>query len=218
MPRITALEPQQRNAERVNVHLDGEFAFGLAALTVQQAGLYVGRDLTLAEIEALLDEDTFQKAYHRALLFLGYRPRSESEVRRRLAKAKVEPDVVEHVLERLRAGRLVDDRDFARYWVENREAFNPRGARLLAAELRQRGVEREVVAEALEGIGDERESALAAGRRKALQLKGLDYRTFRDRLGAFLARRGFDWETTKDAVNRLWQETQGELPDEASEA
>jgi regulatory protein len=217
VPRITALEAQQRNAERINVHLDGEFAFGLAALTVQQAGLYIGRELTPAEIEGLLNEDTFQKALNRALLFLGYRPRSESEVRRRLTKAKVEPDVVEHVVERLRAGRLVDDREFARYWVENRESFNPRGARMLAAELRQRGVEREVVEEALEGITDESESALTAGRRKLRSLSGLDYRSFRDKMGNHLARRGFNYDTIKDVVNRLWQESQGELPEEAEE-
>lgn len=217
MPRITALEVQQRNRERINVHLDGEFAFGLAAITVQQAGLYIGRELTPAEIEPLLDEDTFQKAFNRALLFLGYRPRSESEVRRRLAKAKVEPDVIARVVTRLRADGLIDDRDFARYWVENRESFNPRGTRLLAAELRQKGVEREVVEEALTEVENEGESALVAGRRKLRQLSGLEFRDFRQKMGNHLARRGFDYETARNAVNRLWQESQGELPGEAGE-
>ena len=215
MPRVTALEPQ-RNGERINVHLDGEFAFGLAAITVQQFGLHVGRALSGEEIDALLSEDAFQRALGRALVFLGYRPRSEDEVRRRLAKAKVEPLVIDRVVARLRQDRLLDDRDFARYWVENRAAFSPRGTRLLSLELRQKGVEREVVAEAL-GEADEEEGALLAGRRRLRHYAGLDYRGFRQKMGGFLLRRGFAYETVRQAVNSLWQESQGELPAEATE-
>ncbi|MHB1416876.1 MAG: regulatory protein RecX, partial [Chloroflexota bacterium] len=125
MPRITALESQQRMAERINVFLDGEFAFGLAAITAQQAGLHIGRTLSQAEIDDLLVEDNFQKAFNRALILLGYRPRSEDEVRRRLLKAKVEPPIVDKVVERLREDGLLDDMAFAKYWAENRGAFNP---------------------------------------------------------------------------------------------
>ncbi len=216
MPRITALERQQRDGERLNVHLDGEFAFGLAVITAQRAGLYVGRELAPAEIDELLREDSFQKAFERALHFLGYRPRSESEVRRRLAKAQIEEHLVERVVARLRQDGLLDDRDFARYWVENRGNFHPRGARLLAAELRRKGVERAVIDEALAG-GDEEEGALAAGRRKLRQYASLDYRAFRQKMGAYLARRGFDYETSREAVNRLWLECQGAPPAEAAE-
>ncbi|MHB1005267.1 MAG: RecX family transcriptional regulator [Chloroflexota bacterium] len=217
MARITALEPQQRDGERVNVHLDGAFAFGLAAVTAQQAGLYVGRELSPADVASLQDEDAFQKALNRALVFLGYRPRSENEVRRRLARAKVEPEVVDRVVARLRADSLVDDRDFAHYWVENRESFNPRGTRMLAMELRQKGIEREAVEEALAEVTDEGESAFAAGRRRLKQYAGLDYREFRTKMGNFLARRGFAYEAAREAVNRLWQESQGDLPEEAEE-
>jgi len=214
LARITALERQARDGERINVYLDGEFAFGLAAITAQQAGLCIGRELSRAELDDLLREDAFQKALNRALVFLGYRPRSESEVRQRLAKAKFEPPLIERVVERLHADGLLDDLAFARYWTENREAFNPRGARLLSLELRRKGVDREVIDEALEGALDEDEGALAAGRRKLKQLSGLEYREFRQKMGAYLARRGFDYDTARDAVAKLWQESQGESPDE----
>ncbi len=216
MPRITALEPQQRDGERLNVHLDGEFAFGLAVITAQRAGLYVGRELSPAEIDELRREDSFQRAFERALRLLGYRPRSESEVRQRLAKAQIDDHLIDRVVARLRQDGLLDDRDFARYWVENRGNFNPRGTRLLAAELRRKGVDREVIAEALAG-GDEEEGALAAGRRKLRQFGSLDYRTFRQKMGAYLARRGFDYETARAAANRLWQESQGALPAEVED-
>lgn len=217
MPRITALEAQQRHAERVNVFLDGEFAFGLAVITAQQAGLHVGRELSPAEVDELLAEDVFQKAFARALILLGYRPRSEAEVRRRLNRAKFEPPVVERVLARLRRDGLVDDREFARYWAENRATFNPRGARLIAQELRLKGVERTAIEEAVEETVDDEQGALAAGRKKLRQLSGLDYRDFRQKLGNYLARRGFTYDTAKEAVNQLWRESHGQTPGDYTE-
>ena len=169
MPRITALETQQRHAERVNVFLDGEFAFGLAVITAQQAGLHIGGELSQAEIDALLGEDLFQKALARALVLLGYRPRSESEVRQRLVRAKFEPELIERVVEKLRAERYLDDREFARFWTENRTSFNPRGGRLISLELRQKGVERGAIEEALEEGLDEEAAAFAAARKKLRQ-------------------------------------------------
>jgi regulatory protein len=217
LPRVSALETQQRHAERVNVFLDGEFAFGLAVITAQQAGLHVGSELSQTEVATLLAEDLYQKALARALVLLGYRPRSEDEVRRRLVRAKFEPDLVDRVVAKLRADGLLDDREFARYWAENRSAFNPRGARLISQELRQKGVEREAIDEVLEETVDDDSAALVAGRKKAKQLAGLEYRDFRQKLGNFLARRGFNYDTAKDIVAKLWLESQGELPEEAEE-
>lgn len=209
MPRITALEAQ-RQAERVNVSLDGEFAFGLAVITAQRAGLRIGGELSAVEIDELLTEDVFQKAYARALILLGYRPRSEAEVRQRLNRAKFEPPVVERVVARLRTDGLLDDREFARYWAENRATFNPRGARLISQELRLKGVERTAIEEAVQEIVDDEQGALAAGRKKLRQLAGLDYPDFRQKLGNYLARRGFAYDVAKEAVNKLWQESRGE--------
>ena len=138
-------------------------------------------------------------AFDLAVRFLAARPRSELEIRRRLARAAVTD--VEPVLARLRSLNLVDDAAFARYWVEQRQTFRPRGARMLRAELRQYGV-------AAEPRIDEAEAAYRAGAKKARQLACLDEPTFRSRLSGFLARRGFEWEVITEAVERLWAEHQ----------
>ena len=85
----------------------------------------------------------------RALLLLSYRPRSEAEIRQKLAKAGFEPEVIATVLERLRANGLVRDEGFAHEWVENRGAFRPRSRRMLAYELRRKGVAEETIQQAL---------------------------------------------------------------------
>ena len=54
------------------------------------------------------------------------------------------------------------------------------------------------------------EDAVAAGAKKARQLRALDEREFQQRLGAFLARRGFTWDVIAPAVKRLWAGRDGE--------
>lgn len=212
---VTTIQPQQRRGgKRVNVFLDGRYAFSLDQDVA--LALRIGEPVPLSLQAALLDRDGVQQALDAALAFLGHRPRSEQEIRRRLARAEVPAEVAERVVARLREHGLVDDQAFARYWLEQRQTFRPRGARLLRAELRQKGVDAKTagaVSDTLEETADE--DAYRAARKKAQQLasQGCDQRTFRERLGQFLARRGFGWEVISPAVGRLWQEVSGEEGD-----
>ncbi len=138
-----------------------------------------------------------------ALRYLAQRPRSEAEVRQRLRRAGILPDEIEQTLLQLEGHGLIDDRAFAAYWVDQRRTFRPRGARLLQAELRARGVGAELAAGAALTSDDD---AYRAAVKKARLLASLDERTFRTRLGQFLARRGFDWDTIAPTVDRLWRE------------
>jgi regulatory protein len=138
MPKITALKVQARNKNRVNVYLDGEFAFGL--VKIEAVRLRLGQELSGADVERLKQADTAETAYEQALKFISYRPRSESEVRQHLKKKELSDSEIENVLARLRNAGLVNDEAFAKYWVETRAAFRPKGKRALKAELRAKGV------------------------------------------------------------------------------
>jgi regulatory protein len=106
--------------------------------------------------------------------------------------------------------RLVDDRAFAEYWLENRQLHRPKGARALRAELSQKGVGREVIDQALTGQRDEAEDAYRAAQKHAWRLPVADRPEFRQRVGQYLLRRGFDWEAIEAATNRLWAERAGD--------
>ncbi len=217
MPVVTALEVVPGRAGRVAVHVDGSLLAELELNTVQDLGLYRGRELDEAQLQALQTEARLGPALAMALRFLSFRARSEQEIRRRLTRGKVEPEVQERVLARLRRDGLIDDAEFARQWVDNRLTFSPRGAHLLAAELRQRGVEKPLVEEALTALPDETETALELGRARLRQLRGLDYRQFRGKLAGFLLRRGYDYHIADEVVKTLWQEKHEALPDEAAQ-
>jgi regulatory protein len=140
----------------------------------------------------------------KALAFLTVRPRSIREVRDRLAKKEIPPPVVDAVIARLAGWGYIGDEGFARYWLENRGAHQPRGKRLLRQELWQKGVARETVDQALDDTElDEGADALALARKRLPQLRGLDEQTQRRRLGAYLQRRGYDWPTAKRALDTL---------------
>jgi len=197
---ITALRYQKRNKERVNVFIDGAFAFGLAA--IEAAHLKVGQALTDKDIEQLENKDEVERAYERALNFLSYRPRSEAEVRRNLKKKDVADAAVDLVVERLTRAQLLDDREFARYWVENRLQFKPRGPRALRQELWQKGIPDAIIDEMLDGY-DEQSAAERAAAERARRLMHLDPREFRRKLGQYLARRGFSYAVIDAVITSL---------------
>jgi regulatory protein len=203
--RITAIRPQQRDPERVNVFLDGAFAFGLPLIVVAQESLSVGDHLSPAQIAHLEALDEQAKAVGAALNLLARRPRSEREVRDRLKQKGYPPETIDLAISKLEGWRYVDDEAFARYWIENREANRPRGRRLLEQELRFKGVDRETIRETIADADvDERQGALELGRTKLRSYRNLDPEVARRRLGSFLARRGYGYDIVKPVLADLF--------------
>src|SRR5260221_7222106 len=206
--RITTLEPQANNPERINLYVDGRFLLGVSATIVLQMELQLGQELLPDQLEMLGRGEGAERAVVRALNSLSFRPRSREEVRRYLRRKETPPEIIDAALARLDRLDFVNDHSFAEFWIGTREQFSPRGARALKNELRMKGVDREVVNELVDDEQDG-ERALRAGRKKAMLLVNIpdmDYATFRNRLGSFLQRRGFGYEVTTRTVRALWKE------------
>ena len=206
LQRITAIEPQQKNPQRVNIYLDGKFAFGLAIVVA--AWLRVGQELGEEKIASLKTQDEGEVTYQKALHFLSYRPRSTAEVRQNLSKRGISESLIDETLERLQSAGLVNDASFARAWVENRNTFRPRGKPALRMELRRKGLSDEIVQSVLDTQVDEPALALSTARKYARRLSGLKWPDFRQKLSGFLARRGFSYTTLAPVVSEVWKETQ----------
>lgn len=201
--KITALKYQKKNPDRVSVYLDGRFALGLPAFVA--AKLRQGQFLSDAEIESLQEQGSVEAAYNRVLNYLSYRPRSQAEVVAYLEKRDLPESQIETITGRLERAGLLDDEAFARYWVENRERFRPRGLRALRYELWGKGISQEVTDRVLASI-DTSASAYRAAGKKARQLSHLDRKTFERKLVEYLARRGFDYEEAREVAGRQWKE------------
>jgi regulatory protein len=203
--KITQLKTQARDKERVNVYIDGKFAFGVALAVALE--LSVGQELSPESIAALKDRDHFEKTKQRALNYLSYRPRSVAEVRRQLLAKEIDPETVESTIAHLRETQTLDDEAFARYWIEQRDAFKPRSGYALSQELRQKGVEQQVIDRVLQEH-DDQAAAVSAARKRARRWADLPFDEFRLKIGRFLQGRGFSYSISQEAIDQVWAENQ----------
>lgn len=206
---VTAIKPQQKGNNRLSLFIDGKFTLGVSSAVLQKAGIHTGQSISQSEIENLRKAEQGQLAMNRALQYLSYRPRSEYEVKNRLQRYGYEDDIIATTLDRLRNSGYVDDVAFTTFWKENRSSFSSRSTRLIVQELKQKGIDSETIAETIADINDEAE-AYRAGQKKAHSLSTVEKYEFRRKLGAFLRRRGFDYEVISPVVNRLWNEQNSE--------
>lgn len=203
MRRISAIKLQKRNHQRVNVYLDGEYAFGLARIVA--AWLSVGTELSDEKIAQLQAEDQRETAYQSALNLINFRPRTEVEIRQNLRRKKMEDEIIQYVVERLKDNGLIDDAGFAKIWVENRVELRPRSRRALAFELKQHGLDSALIEQTLGNV-DDSTMAYQAAQRQAPKIKNLEWREFRLKLLRYLAQRGFAYEVSAEATRHAWEE------------
>lgn len=200
---ITSLQIQKKNKERVNVYLDEAYAF--AVTITAAAALKKGQFLNDNEIEQLKQQDERDKAFNRALFFLGFRARSRTEVETYLRGKKYSPQVIADTIARLQKHNYLDDTDFARAWVADRQRFKPRSRRALRYELKQKGVNEAEIEAALVNV-DEDDMARQAIHPKIRQWQHLPEPDFRKKAMGFLSRRGFGYQIAREAVDEAWQQ------------
>ena len=205
MSKITGIKAGKGREKRVNVYLDGKFALGLLAETALKEGLKEGQEINESRLDTLEGRDRFQRCLNAAIRFLGYRPRSEAEIRQRLQRHGYDSEYIEKTLARLKERGLVDDTAFARFWKDNRETFSPRSRRMTKLELRRKGLSGDIIEQVIGEI-DDGDSAYRAALNRVRRLSTTDYQAFRQRLGAYLGQRGFNYSVIKETTEKLWKE------------
>ncbi|WP_150267809.1 regulatory protein RecX [Paenibacillus tepidiphilus] len=203
---ITRVERQKKADHRYVIH------FGAYSMTVHEDVMIKYRMITGGsflkdELEEIVVADERQRAYVEGLRYLGLKPRTAEEIARRLRQKEIGETIIAEVLQRLEQERLVDDGLYARAWAEQRLLNQKKGKLWIRQELRDKGVDKSLIAEALENISPEQEleSALQTGRKKWNALRG-EAREKYNKTGAFLMRRGYSGELVRRVLNLLMQE------------
>src|SRR5579875_1243967 len=101
MPNITALEPQKRHKNRLNVSVDGQFIIGVGEQVAADLGLRVGREMTPEKLREVAVAEEVHKATEAALRLLEVRARAKREIETRLTQKGYEEDVIRQVTEKL---------------------------------------------------------------------------------------------------------------------
>ena len=156
------------------------------------------------------NRDLLQKAKNYAFLLLKFRLRSEEEIRQRLRKKKFEPQIIEETLDFLKEKKFIDDNYFAKAWIESR-LKKPLGIRRLRAELGTKGIAKEIIEARINEAKDnypEDQIVAQIVREKLRKLKDTEPGKAKQRIYAYLLRRGFSPETVIDTLNRTRSQCQ----------
>jgi len=198
--KITDLKPGVRRPERVNVFLDGKFAFSLDLTQVLEAKLKVGLEIDAdrrAELERASD---FGKLYTRTLEWVLMRPRSIKETREHLWLKRCQKSYsytdedIEIVIGRLTQKGYLNDQNFARWFVENRNVKKGTSLRRLRQELSAKGIDGALIDELLTETGRSDEAEIKKIIAKRAQ------KTTPEKLIAYLVRQGFPYDLSRSLV------------------
>lgn len=147
-----------------------------------------------------------ERAENLCLWHLGRGPRTEKELRTAMTRKGVPDDMADAILTKLAGFNYVNDEQYAANFVRSRHTHQRKGASVIRQELRRKGVDDDVVAEALEQITEdsERTQASALVARKLASTRTLDPSKRVQRLVAMLARKGYPpglcYQVVRDAI------------------
>lgn len=197
MPTITSIKPQ-KSKKRVNIFLDGKFAFGLDLESFVKLKLKVGAELSEKKVEEIVKKAELQKVYEKMLRFASLRPRSKKEFDNWLRKHKVYESLHEELFNKLKRLEFLNDEKFATWWIEQRLQFKSKSKRELLQELRIKGITKDIIDDVFSKlIIDEEASArklLGKNRYKWDKLSNFEARR---KISAYLGRKGFSWDVIR---------------------
>ncbi|MHC1591942.1 MAG: RecX family transcriptional regulator [Candidatus Helarchaeales archaeon] len=198
---ITSLEVQKKNANRINVYLDHEFAFGISRIVGTR--LKQGEKLDESSITQLLEKDTREKAFQKALNYLSYRPRSVQEVKQKIEELGFCESVIKTVVSELLTKNYLNDREFAENWISSRVRSKPRSQKMIRFELRKKFIPEDVIEEALEIAPGNDELAFRLGKKYLRRFAHIDEKDFIKKMTGVLARRAFSFSEIKTVLKKL---------------
>lgn len=201
MQKITGIEPQKRKG-RYNIFLDGDFAFGADKETIYTFGLRKNDELTENKINEIKEYDEFNFGKKIAYRFLNYKPRTEKEIIKKLKEYKISVKSTEKIISALKDLKYIDDNQFAKLYLEEKLANNPKGKRLIAIKLAEKGINKEVIGNVIDSQYNEENEIKKAKELLQKYLKKVRAKSETDKKQKcfrYLLSKGFDYEIVKSA-------------------
>lgn len=156
-----------------------------------------------------MDDESYQKIKDYALKLLSFRPRSIAELQTRIKKYSIKKGIDSHLLSKLldelTGQNLLNDEEFVRWWLDQRQTFKPKGIYAVGKELEGKGIDREVIDKVVADTQSQRISdfdlALRMIAKKVPVFKNLGKDEFKMKVRNLLLRRGFSFETIKKVID-----------------
>jgi len=206
MAILTAILPSPRKPGRFELVVERELLAVVSLETVERLGLHPGIDVE-PHREAIAADAAALATYDRAVNMLAARARSATDLRRQLVRKGEPAPLVDAAIARLQAAGFLDDAAYARAFTRSKALGSGASRRRVQQELTRKGVARDVADEAIAEVFDEEEIDEGASLDRLVQkrlrsLGRLDPAVRDRRLWSFLARRGFDADAIRKAIER----------------
>lgn len=206
MPVITKISVQKKHADRYNIFVDSgkgeEYAFSVDEDVLIKFQLKKGMELDDFSLTEIHFRDDIRKAYNLAVQFLGFRMRSESEVRNYLHQKETDEPIINEVIHKLTEQKYLDDREFSKAYTRTQVNTTDKGPELIKRELKEKGIADELIQIALEEYPFEAQLETAKKLcEKNLRKTGLESeRIARQKLEMLLFRKGFSHDIVQAAI------------------
>lgn len=210
MPVITDIKPQKKKG-RINIYLDGKFAFGLDLETYARSGMKLGKNLERDEIEEIVKKSQLANALQNAYKFTTRRPRSYWELNKWFERKAIHESVRKKIIKKLEKYDLLDDVEFARWWLGQRSEFRARSRKMLYKELLEKGVDKRIIKKVLEeNPPNEYKSALVLVKKNMGKWEKLEASKKREKIYGYLSRKGYGWDVVKKVIGELEFDQKGD--------
>lgn len=199
---ITKIEKQANNQKRYSIYIDEKFAFGVSEEDLIYFKLKENSDITEQRYNYIMEYVIYTKAKDKAYKFLGYKARSEKEVRDKLIKENYPQEIINRIIELFKHYNYINDENYTKTYINNRIKFKPRAKRMLKYELVQKGIDNDTIENIIDSSNiDETDIAISLLQKKLKNKKDIEQKE-KQKIYNYMLRRGFDYET----INRAFKE------------
>ncbi len=202
MPVITKITQQKKDLERYNIYLDEKYAFSVHETVLVKFELTKGLALEDWSIDEIVYEDQINKAFNRALHYLGFQMRSEFEVKQKLLDAEYGEAVILEAIIKLRKLGFLNDETFSNNILEAQKINSSRGPRAIKQELERKGIDKELQEKVLDSYPEEDQVEVARNlaEKETSRSRTQSPRQIETRIQNLLLRRGYSYDIIKQAL------------------
>ncbi len=199
---ITDIKPQTKNQNRLSIFIDGKFAFGIEKADCAFLGLKIGTELTAERYAYIIDNAVYAKAYQKADRYIGFKMRTEKEVRDKLKSEEYSDEIIERVISSMLKYKYIDDASYALMYAKDCQKLKKWGPDRIKIELCKKGIDSCTADNALNELDmTNSEEIIDALLEKRIKNTPIDLKE-KQRHFNFLLRRGFKSDDIKKALEK----------------
>lgn len=201
--KITDIKPQKRN-ERLNIYIDGKFAFGLSEELKFKYDLHIDKEISQDYIDQVLKAEEQNKVLNNAFSILSYGQNSEKEIYTKLMRKGYEEEDVQKAIEFCVEKDFLNDRLYAENFIRDRVNLKKHGSKRIQYDLISKGISKDIIDEVLDlSYEEEYERALDLATKRIKTYKNDDRNAIYRKLGGFLQRRGYSYDIVSKILGQV---------------